>query len=273
MLGSTLKRYSCVALLVLMSTSFARSQELVRTQPVGSAARDFLEDLIASIERDDKLGVMAALSKGLPVDVMDSNGNTMLMQAAKGGRLKVTTYLLETGADPNILAVNGATALMLAVNGGHASTVDVLLKMNADPNLRGPGLPAALTFAAAQDNVAVIQSLVKAGAKLNALDQKGYNALEFSFLNKKAAALKFLRPLYRANASRFDLAPSKLTNAIKAKDIDAMIRVLALGFDPNRPIAGKLPIDIAKQAGFEKGQAILIHAGARHRFSEAVAMR
>jgi ankyrin repeat protein len=245
----------------------------MRTQPIGSAAKDFLEDLIASIERDDKLGVMAALSKGLPVDVMDSNGNTMLMQAAKGGKVKVTTYLLETGADPNILAENGATALMLAVNGCHASTVDVLLKMNADPNLRGPGLPSALTFAAAQDNVAVLQSLIKAGAKLNALDQKGYNALEFSFLNKKAAALRFLRPLYRANASRYDLAPSKLTNAIKSKDIDAMIQVLALGFDPNRPIAGKLPIELAKQNRFEKGEAILIHAGAKAPTGETVAKR
>ena len=271
MLGFTLKRYSCVALLILSAISIARSQPLVRTEPVGAGARDFLEDLLKSIERDDKLGVMLALSQGLPVDVMDSNGSTMLMQAAKGGKLKVATYLLESGADPNILTPNGATALMLATNGGHAGTVNELLKMNADPNLRGAGIPPALTFAAAQDNVLIVQSLVKAGAKLNAIDQKGFTALEFSFLNKKSAALKFLRPLYRAQANSNDLQPSKLSNAIRDKDLDAMIRVLALGFDPNRPIAGKLPIDIAKQTGFAKGEAILIHAGARSREIEAVA--
>lgn len=264
MLGSTLKRCSCLALLLLTFTatvSTAVAQELVNSRSA-AAASDFLEDLVASIERDDKLGVMRALSQGLPVDVMDSNGNTMLMHAAKGGRVKVTQYLLDSGADPNIMAVNGATSLMLAVSGGHVSTVVALLKMNADPNLRGPGVPPTLTYAAAVGNVEILQLLITAGAQLNGLDQKGYNALEFAFLNKRSASVNFLRPIYRAKATRFDLSPANFARAIAEKNDDAMIRALALGIDPNRAINGKTPLDIARRAGYDKGVALLIHAGA-----------
>lgn len=265
MIGFPLKRYSCLALLVLtisaaVSASFA--QQLVPAQPAGSFAAEFLDDLVASIERDDKLGVMRALSQGFPTDVMDSNGNTMLIQAAKGGRVKVTQLLLDSGADPNIMAANGATPLMFAVNGGHVSTVAALLKMNADPNLRGPGIPPTLTFAAANGNSEIMQMLIKSGAKINARDLKGYNALEFAFLNKKAASVSFLRPIYRAVAPNRDIAPASFVKAIAEQNEYALIRALALGFNPNRVINGKVPIEIAKQAGYEKGVALLIHAGA-----------
>jgi ankyrin repeat protein len=274
MLGSALKRCSCLALLIftiaaVVSTTFA--QELTSSRAAAAAANDFLEDLVASIERDDKLGVMRALSQGLPVDVMDSNGNTMLMHAAKGGRVKVTKYLLDSGADPNIMTMSGATSLMLAVQGGHVSTVAALVKMHADPNLRGPGVPPTLTYGAAVGNAEIMQMLIQAGAQLKALDQRGFNALEFAFLNKRSASVNFLRPIYRAKAAPVDLSPANFAKAISEKNDDAMIRALALGIDPNRAINGKAPIEIAKQARFEKGVALLIHAGAVEK-KEAVAV-
>jgi hypothetical protein len=261
MLAFTLKRpfgylFSSILLVTLAASAFGQST------PKQTDVNITLDDLVSSIDRDDKLGVMFVLSQGFPIDAMDSNGTTLLMQAAQGGRSKVTQLLLDSGADPNLIALNGATALMLAANAGQTTTVRSLLSMHADPNLRGPGVPPALTFAVANGNVEVIQTLVKAGANLTALDQKGYNALEFAFLNKKAGPLKVLRPIYRAKAARADLLPVKLATAIRGKDFDAMVRLLALGFDPNRPIAGKLPLELTEQAGFEKGTALLIHAGA-----------
>jgi ankyrin repeat protein len=107
-----------------------------------------------------------------------------------------------------------------------------------------------------------MQMLIKAGAKLEALDQKGYNALEFSFLNKRTASVGFLRPLYRARAKPHDLSVGNLQRAITEKNDDAMIRALALGLDPNKTIDGKFPVDIAAQAGYDTGVALLIHAGA-----------
>jgi hypothetical protein len=261
MLAFTLRRpfgylFSSILLVTLVASAFGQST------PKQTDVNITLDDLVSSIDRDDKLGVMLVLSQGFPVDSMDSNGTTMLMQAAQGGRSKVTQYLLDSGADPNLIAGNGATALMLASNGGQISAVRSLLAMKADPNLRGPGVPPALTFAVANGNVEVVQALVRAGANLSAMDQKGYNALEFAFLNKRMAPLKFLRPIYRAKAAHADLLPSTLAVAIRSKDFDGMVRLLALGFDPNRPIAGKLPLELTKQAGFEKGAALLIHAGA-----------
>ena len=229
----------------------------------GKETNIVLDDLVAAIERDDKLGVMLVLSQGFPADVTDSNGSTMLMQAAKGGKVKVAQYLLDSGANPNIVAANGATALIFAVNGGHVSIVKALLAMKADPNLRGSSVPSALTFAVANGNTEIIQALVGSKADLRAVDQKGYNALEFAFLNKKTIALEYLRPIYRSNTTRSDLMPVRLADAIRSKDLNLMIRYLSLGFDPNRPIDGQLPMQIAKQVGFEKGLALLEHAGAK----------
>jgi ankyrin repeat protein len=163
------------------------------------------------------------------------------------------------------MAMNGATSLMLAVNGGHVSTVAALLKMHADPNLRGSGVPPTLTYAAAVGNAEIMKMLIDAGAQLKALDQKGFNALEFAFLNKRSASVSFLRPIYRAKASGIDLSPTNFVRAINEKNDDAVIRALALGFDPNKAINGKAPLEIAKTARYEKGVALLIHAGAVER--------
>ena len=245
-------------LLVLLGSAKTYAQPTEQTKETNIV----LDDLVAAIDRDDKLGVMLVLSQGFPADVTDSNGSTMLMQAAKGGKLKVAQYLLDSGANPNVVAANGATALIFAVNGGHVGTVKALLAMKADPNLRGSSIPSALTYAVAKGDTEIIQALVNSKVDLEAVDQKGYNALEFAFLNKKTAALEYLRPIYRSNATRYDLMPSRLADAIRSKDLNAMIRCLSLGFDPNRQIAGLLPLQIAKQVGFAKGQELLQHAGA-----------
>lgn len=249
--------------LLLGFVLFGSAETIAQPTEQNKETNIVLDDLVAAIDRDDKLGVMLVLSQGFPADVTDANGSTMLMQAAKGGKVKVAQYLLDTGADPNIIAANGATALILAINGGHVSTVKALLAMKADPNLRGTNIPSALTFAVANGDKEIIQALVGSKADLRAVDQKGYNALEFAFLNKRTAALEYLRPIYRSNASRYDLLPSRLADAIRSKDLNMMIRYLALGFDPNRPIEGHLPMQIAKQVGFEKGLALLEHAGAK----------
>ena len=262
MLGSFVRRCSSYA---LFSTLVLSASAVLMAQPAagGTDTNILLDDLVSAIDRDDKLGVMLVISQGFPADVMDSNGSTMLMQAAKGGKVKVAQFLLDSGADPNMIADNGATALMLAVNAGHLSTVQALLAGKADPNLRGPGVPPALTFAVAKGDIGIIQALIKSGASLNARDQKGYNALEFAFLNKSAPVLKYLRPFYRAKATRLDLSAVKLGKAIAEKDLDSMIGSLALGFNPNHLIGGKLPLELAKRAGYDKGVALLIHAGAR----------
>ena len=267
----TLRRRSAFVLMLLFILVGAAASSAQPADP-GRDTNIVLDDLVAAIDRDDKLGVMLVISQGFPPDVTESNGGTLLMQAAKGGKVKVAQYLLDSGADPNIVSTNGATALILAVNGGHAGTVKALLRMKADPNLRGGNIPPALIFAAANENIEMLQALVRSKADVKAVDGRGYNALEYAFLNKKAAALEFLRPIYKSEADRRDLLPARLGEAIVNKDLNSMIRCLALGFDPNRLIGGKSPMAIAKQAGFEKGRELLIYAGAADagKFTSAV---
>ncbi|MFL6466741.1 MAG: ankyrin repeat domain-containing protein [Pyrinomonadaceae bacterium] len=266
MLGFTLKRNPFPALLLLISiiglSRTTTAQQSDTTRPNSSETNILLDDLVAAIDRDDKLEVMRVLSNGFPANVTDSKGSTMLMQAAKGGKVNVATLLLDSGADPNLVASNGATALMLAVSGGHSSTVRALLSNGADPNIHGSGMPAALTYATAVDNAEILSALVNAGADLSTKDQRGYDALEFAFLNKKSAALKFLRPLYMDRESLAGVKSDKFSQAILEKNDAVLIRWLALGSDPVALIDKQMPLELAIAGGYGTGVALLVHAGA-----------
>ena len=261
MLGFTLKRYSCYAFILL--TIFS-AQQIGRAQSAEKSAKKaediILDQLIAAIDKDDRMLLLDALATGFPTNVVDSSGGTLLMQAARSGKINALRTLLEADADPNMVAENGVTALLLAINGEYVETVRSLLANGADPNLHGSGLPSALTYAAATDNSLIISALIKAGADLNAKDQRGYDALEFAFLNKKSAALNALRPIYgkRENA----ITNEEFSRAISAKNEPLLIRSLALGCDPVAAIGGKMPLEIAIDSGYSKGVALLVHSGA-----------
>lgn len=261
MLGFTLKRCSCYVF-ILLTIFFAH--QIGRAQSAENPAKKtediILDQLIAAIDKDDRALLLEALATGFPTDVVDSNGGTLLMQAARAGKINALRTLLQADADPNVVAANGVTALLLAVNGEHLENVKVLIQNGADVNLRGPGLPSALTYAAASENTGIISALIEAGADLSAKDQRGYDPLEFAFLNKKPAALKLLRPIYLSKGS--SVSPETFAAAITAKDDALLIRSLALGFDPVAAIEGKMPLEIAIESGYGNGIALLVHAGA-----------
>jgi len=259
MLGFTLKRYSCYAF-ILLTISFAHQIGRPQSPETKKAEDIILDQLIAAIDKDDRVLLLEALSTGFPTDVVDSNGGTLLMQAARAGKLNALRTLLQADADPNAIATNGVTALLLAINGEHVETVKSLLANGADPNLHGSSLPSALTYAAASDNSLMISALIKAGADLNTKDQRGYDALEFAFLNKKSAALKVLRPIYRQREN--SITNEEFSRAIRSRNETLLIRSLALGFDPVAAIGGKMPLEIAIASGYSKGVALLVHAGA-----------
>ncbi|PYS92068.1 MAG: hypothetical protein DMF62_01335 [Acidobacteria bacterium] len=261
MLGFTLKRYSCYAFILLTIFFAHQTGRAQSTEKSAKRPEDIvLDQLIAAIDKDDRALLLEALATGFPADVVDSSGGTLLMQAARAGKINALRTLLQADADPNVVAANGVTALLLAINGEHVETVTSLLANGADPNLRGSGLPSALTYAAASDNSLIISALIKGGADLNAKDQRGYDPLEFAFLNKKSTALKVLRPIYRQRENT--ITNEAFFDAITSKNDAVLIRSLALGFDPVAAIGGKMPLEIAIAGGHSKGVALLVHAGA-----------
>lgn len=85
------------------------------------------------------------LDHGLPVDVLDPAGNSLLMLAAYHGRAATVRMLLERGADPDTRNARDQSPIAGALFKGEDEVVAVLLEAGADVDA---GTPSAREAAA-----------------------------------------------------------------------------------------------------------------------------
>ncbi|AGZ43615.1 ankyrin repeat domain-containing protein [Actinoplanes friuliensis] len=84
------------------------------------------------------------LHQGLPANLTNNKGDTLLILAAYHNHPPTVAVLLEHGADPQRVNDRGQTALAAAVFRKNAESVTTLLKAGADP---AGGKPSALETA------------------------------------------------------------------------------------------------------------------------------
>ncbi|MFD1824765.1 MULTISPECIES: ankyrin repeat domain-containing protein [Mumia] len=89
--------------------------------------------------------LLAYVDAGVPVELTDSSGNTLLMLAAYHGHADIVQRLLDAGADVNRLNDRGQSPLAGAIFKGEDLVVSVLIGAGADPDL---GTPSARATAA-----------------------------------------------------------------------------------------------------------------------------
>jgi hypothetical protein len=82
----------------------------------------------------------AYVEAGVPADLTDAQGNTLLMLAAYHGHAETVAMLARRGGDVDRLNDRGQSPLAGAVFKGERPVVDVLLAAGADP---GAGTPSA----------------------------------------------------------------------------------------------------------------------------------
>ncbi|MFE3060784.1 ankyrin repeat domain-containing protein [Nocardia sp. NPDC059236] len=80
----------------------------------------------------------AYLDAGVPVNLTNDNGDTLLMLAAYYSHPEAVNALLERKADPNFGNDKGQTPLSGAVFKGSDEIVHALLAAGADPNAGSP---------------------------------------------------------------------------------------------------------------------------------------
>lgn len=78
------------------------------------------------------------IDSGVPVDLTDSSGNTLVMLAAQHGHAAAVTALATRGADVNRLNDRGRSPLAGAVLAGEDAVVAALLEAGADPDAGTP---------------------------------------------------------------------------------------------------------------------------------------
>lgn len=88
--------------------------------------------------------VAAYVDAGVPANLSNDKGDSLLMLAAYHGHAPVVRALLERGADPDRANDKGQTPLAGAVFKGEDEVIDALLDGNADPAV---GQPSAIETA------------------------------------------------------------------------------------------------------------------------------
>ena len=88
----------------------------------------------------------AQVDAGLPVNLTNSSGDTLLILAAYHNRPETVRALVERGADTSRVNDRGQTALAAATFRRSAETVRLLLDAGADPALGGRSAYDIATF-------------------------------------------------------------------------------------------------------------------------------
>ncbi|KAH7362132.1 ankyrin repeat-containing domain protein [Plectosphaerella cucumerina] len=86
----------------------------------------------------DKAIFQQALPAGLPANMTNDKGDSLIMLAAYYGHAELVQLLLQHGADPNRLNDKGQSPLAGAVFKMHHAVIDALLSGGADPEFGNP---------------------------------------------------------------------------------------------------------------------------------------
>ncbi|MEU4163544.1 ankyrin repeat domain-containing protein [Actinoplanes sp. NPDC026670] len=90
--------------------------------------------------------LIANVNAGLPPNLTNDKGDTLLILAAYHDHPETVAALLEHGADPNRVNDRGQTALSAAVFRQNPITVQALLRAGADPAASGPSALAMADY-------------------------------------------------------------------------------------------------------------------------------
>lgn len=90
----------------------------------------------------DTARLRAYVEQGVPVNLTDATGNTLLMLAAYHGHAKTVSALVSLSADPDRTNDRGQSPLGGAIFKGEDDVVGVLLAAGADPDVGTPSARA-----------------------------------------------------------------------------------------------------------------------------------
>ena len=152
---------------------------LIALAPSLSYGQSF-ERLLWAAGKGDIQAVGTFLDKGLDPNTADSDGNTLLMLAARYGHQDLVTFLIGRKASVTRRSPHGDTALMAACLKGHLATAKVLIENGAQINHSGW---TPLLYAAFEGHTDVIKYLIEKGADKNGLAPNGYTPLMLAARN------------------------------------------------------------------------------------------
>lgn len=111
---------------------------------------------------------------------------------ARDGDAEMLDRLVSAGLPVNLKNSKGDTLLMLASYYGHVDAVKVLLKHKADPEMRNGNGQSPIAGAAFKGDLAVVKALVEAGAEIEGSSFDGRTALMMAAMFNRVEIVDYL---------------------------------------------------------------------------------
>ncbi|WP_375465671.1 ankyrin repeat domain-containing protein [uncultured Methylobacterium sp.] len=118
--------------------------------------------------------------QGLPANLRNDKGDSLLMLAAYNGQVEATRVILEAGGDPELANDRGQTPLAGAAFKGDAAVATLLLAHGAAVDGTGDGSRTALMTAAMFDRTEIVALLLAHGADPDLRDAEGRSAADMA---------------------------------------------------------------------------------------------
>lgn len=119
-------------------------------------------------------------SQGLPANLRNDKGDSLLMLAAYNGQAETARIILDHGGDPEISNDRGQTPLAGAAFKGDLAMVTLLLDKGADVDGTGDGTRTPLMTAAMFDRTEMVAFLLSRGADPDKRDGNGQGAADLA---------------------------------------------------------------------------------------------
>lgn len=146
--------------------------------PLTDDARAFVAMIFDAARSGDAVKLAEFLDQGLPANLTNDSGDSLLMIASYNGRPEVARLLLDRGADPEQMNARGQTPLAGVAFKGDLSVAGLLLDRGADVDGPIAGGKTPLMMAAMFDRLDMVELLLARGADPFARSDDGTSALD-----------------------------------------------------------------------------------------------
>jgi ankyrin repeat protein len=137
-----------------------------------------LKEMFNLARSGDAATLSRLLSLGVPANLRNEKGDTLLMLACYHGHLDAAQVLLEHGADTEIYNDNGQLPLAAAAFKDYRDITALLLARGAKVDGAAPDGRTALMMAAMFNRTAIVDLMLAHGANPHARNAKGLSAKE-----------------------------------------------------------------------------------------------
>ena len=179
--------------------------------------------LVTAVRDADRESLRVLVDAKAPLEIMDDDGNTPLLLAAKKNNVSVIKLLHDAGAYPDARDKDGKSIVDKAIADGN---VEILTIFNRSITKLGCDGQNMLTRAVIEGDTGKFELFVKADASLDVSDSSGYTALASATMR---GDLDFVRRLIAAKASlnmRDRQGNTALALAARNGDTDIMTALL-----------------------------------------------